>query len=290
MDATTILPFIAQQGAKIAALEAEIAAFKATPPVSAGDATRIATLEATVAMKQTINDELNAKNEMQEAQIKNLLAQVEAAKAIEAQLAEAQAKIAEQTAQLAVATAENEANKNKLALVEARFAELEGMVASAPTPEPAATAPAAITSHKDEMVETKLQVEKPPAVATPSSPPAFRVFKTKTYNLSQATTDPDTLLRVAKAFAFTRNEKNRKIKIDGKELGDIISHLFMFRANKTNGKVIPFFQWIGTNIPELTEEGESLIPWLVESEDERDIKAVAAFNKFLNTNKDFMKA
>jgi hypothetical protein len=141
------------------------------------------------------------------------------------------------------------------------------------------------------MVEAKLQVEKKPvAVSAPGFPPAFRVVKTKTHRLSDATSDSETLLRVAKVFTFTKNEKNRKIKIDGKELGEVISHLFMFRANKTNGKVIPFFNWARTDVPELTEEGESLIPWLVESKDERDIKAVAAFDKFLNTNQDYMKA
>lgn len=289
MDASTILPFIAQQGAEISALKAEIAALKATPVVSAKDISlqaHITSLEATISMKQTINDELTAQNDSQIVQINELKRMNEA---IQAKLNVANAKDSEQTVQIALF-------QTQITELTAQVADALRPMVSAPAVSEVPTKPVAtpVAAPIEGMLETKLERVVPAASAaaktTTPFPPAFRVVKTKTYSLEDATSDPDTLLRVAKAFAFTRIEKNRGIKIGIMELGDVISHLFMFRANKTNGKVIPFFRWVETNKPELTEEGRSLIPWLVESEDERDIEAIKAFNTFIVKNTDYMKA
>lgn len=232
------------------------------------------------------NQAIKAENQAHEAEFAKLTSMV----------ADFQAQIGELTSQVAQAI-EHETSATASAGAGA-VAASEPAATAIPAPaenveeKPAGYAATAVPAAANmvDMVETKLNVEKPSAVPTPGSPPAFRVVKTKTYSLSQATSNPDALLRVAKAFAFTGKEENRGINVAGMTLGDVISHLFFYRANKSNGKVIPFFRWVETNKPELTDEGRSLIPWLIESEQPRDVKAVAAFDKFLNTNKEYMKA
>lgn len=230
---------------------------------------RITELESNVSMKQTINDELSS-------QIKNMETKISLANAendaLKAQIAAANAKDSKQTSQIVAFQAQ----------IEDLIVQVADVIHPRDTP---------IETVSVSMLEAHVDGVAPVASAPKTTsvfPPVFRIGK-NIFKLAEANHDPDTLLRLAKAFAFTKNEKNRGIKIGSMKLGDVISHLFMFRANKSNGKVIPFFRWVDTNKPELTEEGISLIPWLLASEDHRDIEAIQALDTFLNTNKEYMK-